>query len=121
MTDLTLTGPARSRRPAYTFRARLDGIEYQFRFVFNTRSHRWHMDLRDSLGAALVTGLRVTAGVDLIAPLVGETVPPGQLFVVDDEGIGEDPDRFSFLGAYRLIYRDAAGVAAAVDTDDEVR
>ncbi len=121
MADEVQQGPPRALSPEFAFRARLDGLLYGLRFVYNSRMQRWFMDLEGADGTPLVSGLRVAAGHNMLRPFVAAGFPPGQLFALDDSGLGRDPDRFGWRGDFRLIYRPAADVLAAAGTVEEVQ
>lgn len=127
MADLVLLGPKRTDRPAFRFRTQLEGTLYGFRFVWNSRLFRWYCDLADAAGNTIASGIAIVTGNDLLAAIPGgpgpthDPKPPGQLFVVDDSGAGRLPTRNGWRSDFRLIYRPAADVAAAVGTPSEVR
>lgn len=121
MTDLMLIGPTRTDRPAYRWRNRLDGEFWAMRMVWNSRVQRWYLDIANAAGTAVVEGLAVVTGHDLLAPIPAGNRPPGQLFVVDDSGAGRVPTRRGFLGDFRMVYRPEADVVAASGTSSEVR
>jgi hypothetical protein len=121
MADLTLLGPQRTNRPAFRFRTRLEGEFWAFRLVWNTRVHAWFLDVISADGVDLVTGLRIAEGLDLLGAFSDTTLPPGQLFVVDDSGLHRDPPRNAWTEGWRLKYRPTSDVQAAAGTADEVR
>jgi hypothetical protein len=46
----------------------LGGIEYQFRLYWCEDSLAWIFDISDSLGMAILSGIPLVAGVDLLGP-----------------------------------------------------
>jgi hypothetical protein len=121
MSDQHVLAPLRTTRPAFRWRSRLDGTVYGFRLAYNTRNDRWYLDVQTADGTAVVSGLRVSTGVSLLAPF-GENpnLPPGQLFVRDDSGADREPGLAAFRSDHRLIYRPEADVELAAGTSNEV-
>jgi hypothetical protein len=121
MADLQILAPTLTTRPAFSFRARLENATYGFRIVWNARLHFWSLDVRDQAGGVMMRGIRISTGLDLLAPLRSVAgAPPGQLFVVDDSGAGREVDRTGWRSDFRLIYRSAADVEAAEGTADAI-
>lgn len=121
MVDEILLAPSRSDRPAFRWRTRLDGRFYGFRLVFSQRMRTWLLDLSDATGAPIFTAVTCVVDQDLTRPFAVSTIPPGQLFVRDESGLGRIPGRDAWRSDHRMIYRPEADVAAAVGTDLEVR
>ena len=122
MSDRQQLAVLRSVRPAFSWRSRLDGVFFELRVVYNSRRHKWTIDVRDSEGTALVLGLPLLVGISLLEPwrgLIG--FPPGQLFADDTTDNDRDPERNDLRGVVRLIYRPAADVATLAGTALEVR
>jgi hypothetical protein len=118
--DLIMQAPIRDSRPELRWRTLLEGTWYRFRLVYLSRSLGWWLDILEDGGAAIVEGIRVTEGTDLLAPFHALAVPPGQLFAGDTDGQGRPPDRHSWQSYARLYYRTTDVVAAAAGTADEV-
>jgi hypothetical protein len=118
--DLIVQAPIRDSRPELRWRTLFEGAWYRFRLVYLERTLGWWLDVLEDGGTALVEGIRVVEGRDLLAPFRTVGVPPGQLFVQDADGLGRAPDRHAWQGFARLYYRPTDIVAAAADTDDEV-
>ncbi len=121
MADTHLSGAERSTRPARRWRTRLEGAFYGFRLVWNSRAHRWLLDITDAAGGSVARGLGVAVDLDLLAAVSVSNRPPGQLFVRDDSGAGRIPTRQGWSEGFRLLYRPEADVAIAAGTSDEVR
>lgn len=121
MADQQIIAPTQVDRPAFSFRARLEGATYGFRIVWNARLHFWSLDVRDQSGGVMMRGMRISTGVDLLRPLRSVAgAPPGQLFVLDDSGLGREVDRTGWRSDFRLLYRPAADVEAAEGTADAI-
>lgn len=70
------------------------------------RSGGWALDIYDAQGNALVRGIGVTQGVDLLYPYRHLAVPTGS--IVCDTTDGLDPDLTAFAdGRARLLYKGA--------------
>lgn len=50
----------------HTFAVTLAGVEYRLTVKWNERASCWVLDIATSLGAALVTGVPLVTGVDLL-------------------------------------------------------
>lgn len=121
MADLVLLAPRNDSRPALRWRSLLEGAWYSFRLAFNVRAQRWTLDLENDDGTAIVQGLRVVEGVDLLAPHRWRPgVPPGQLYALDVRGSHTEPGRLDFSARIELRYRPEADVAALEGTSGEV-
>ncbi len=91
----------------------LDGVRFQLDTYTNRADGRWYIDIRDTQGDALVLGIALVTGLDLLFPYRYLDVPEGVLFVHDLAGPKEDPGLTSFDDqAAALYYQDAAGAAA---------
>lgn len=119
--DLVIDAPIRDTRSVLRWRTLLEGSWYRFRIAYYERDQRWRMDVLTDAGAAVVEGVRMVEGRDLLAPFHHLTVPPGQMFVEDVERLGRSPDRYAWQGFARLYYRPSSVVLLAAGTDDEVR
>ncbi len=109
-----------SAKPDFTYRYTFDREAHTMRLVYYERPQCWFLDFRSDTGAAIVQGLTVTEGRDLVAPYHAYAVPKGQLFVVDTTGQGRAPDRFAWQTWARMYYRPVAVVALAAGSLDEV-
>lgn len=70
------------------------------------RSGGWALDLYDAQGNALVRGIGVTQGIDLLYPYRHLAVPAGSLVCHTVDGL--DPDLKAFAeGRAQLLYKEA--------------
>ena len=91
----------------------LDGVRYRLSFYYNKPADFWTLDIADSTDTALVSGLRLTLGVDLLEPFKYKIgFPQGQLFVYDTSRTDTEPGRDDFDERCLLFYRPAAEVVA---------
>lgn len=82
----------------------LDDQTYRMDFKQNKQTNTWFMDLFDSLGAPLVLGMGLSAGIDILYPYKARQVPPGKLFVSPQFGAFVDPDLDAFEEGEAIIY-----------------
>lgn len=78
--------PTRSDLDDWSLAVDLNGVGFGLRFVWNTRDSRWMMDIRDSAGAVLLTGIPVVVNQPLTLPHVGTDLPDGLLLAMDTSG-----------------------------------
>ncbi len=91
----------------------LDGVRFQLDTYTSRADNSWYMDLFDSNGTALIIGIALATGLDLLFPYRYLDVPAGVLFVNDLAGPREDPGLDSFdEEEAALYYQDAEGAAA---------
>ena len=89
------------------FSVQLDGTVYQVRLRYNTRAGHWALDLSDSVGTPLLSGVAVRLGVDLLAQFDREDLPAGRLFAMNWVSEFQEPDRDNFGTDVSLIYEEA--------------
>jgi hypothetical protein len=66
--------------PNATFTTSLNGVDYQFDTLYSERSGVWTFDLSVATGAALVTGVPILIGCDMLAPF---GLGIGSMYAVD--------------------------------------
>lgn len=100
------TIPISSATSNYTQRASLDGVDFEFRFLWNDRDRRWYLDLANSSGELLASGRKIVANRPMHTREVSEDLPAGYLVFIDlgDEGI--DPGLFDLDDRVLLLYAD---------------
>ena len=69
----------------------LDGVDFVFRVLWNSRSSRFFMTLRDASGTDLITARKLCADIPWAAHETLEGIPQGQLWVVGATLSGIDP------------------------------
>ena len=88
----------------------LDGVRFRIDTYTNVIDSSWYMDLFDSDGNALVQGIALVFGLDLLYPYRHLDVPPGILFISGDP---VDPTLDSFNDEEAVLYyQDAADATA---------
>lgn len=120
MADKHITYPANTTKPSFGFRVRMDGRIFRARMTHNTRDDSWFMDLSTDNGVALVQGMRMTTGHDMVGWSSDPDFPPGQLFCEDTTGAGRTPTLNSWREGIRLVYRPAADVPGFAGTALEI-
>lgn len=101
-------------------RRTLDGVDYRLRFRYVRETGRWTLTVMDANGVALVSGIRVVLGIDLLAPYHYLKVPPGQLFAYDTsrptsptDPVFIEPGLDDLDARVLILYRPAAEVVSA--------
>ena len=94
--------PTRTDRDNDTITVVLEGVAYDFTFVWNYRSLNWEMSI-----AGVIDSLAVRVGVDLLAYVPVTTKPPGRFAAIDTSGRDEDPGRGDLGGRVVLLYRES--------------
>lgn len=67
------------------FEVSLAGDVFRLNFSFNRRMDRWVMDIKDAEGNAIILGINLVLGIDLIARFVMNEKPKGQLFLLNSK------------------------------------
>lgn len=97
--------PATAAR--WTQRTNLAGREYLFGFDWNERTGRWSLTLSDQDGEVIAAGLILATGARLLRGVVGMARPPGEIVVVDTQGLNDLDPGFLDLGSrFALVYFD---------------
>lgn len=90
----------------------LDGVRFQLDTYTNRADNSWYLDIFDTNGVALVQGIALATGLDLLYPYRYLDVPAGVLFVNDLDGPRQDPGLDSFADQeVALYYQDAESAA----------
>lgn len=91
----------------------LDGAVYELTFDWNARVGLWMLHLADASGAAIRTGMMLTAGTSLLWRITDPRRPPGALVVVDLSGADDKDPGFDDLGTrFVLAYYTRAELGA---------
>lgn len=81
------TIPVTSAAPNYRQITPLSGVDYELRIDWNERAEHWRLDLLTVAGRALARGLVLAPGVLLLARLVDDERPPGDLVCLGSGGV----------------------------------
>jgi len=78
--------------PDYTLRTRLDGREYNLRFLWNQREGRWYLNISDDSDTPIVSGQKLVCNWPLLRFYqYDKRVPPGDLRVISLSADGSPP------------------------------
>ncbi len=102
MTNILSKIPIANELGAQQFTIELDGNVYNFHFRYNYRMSLWIMDIHDEEDDALLTGIPLVTGVNLLHQYVAEELPTGHLIVVNETD-DTAPDRYT-MGKEAFIY-----------------
>jgi len=80
--------PLRNDIFRYSFTKELEGVVFSFRITYNLRIDSWILDFID-----VVNGIRLAGGQDLLKQFHHLVVPPGDLRIVDLDGLNTEPNK----------------------------
>lgn len=100
--EITIQFREQDKRTVQTLE--LDGARWQFATYTNRADGSWYLDLADSAGTALLFGIALVTGLELLFPYRHLDVPPGALFVNDLAGPREDPGLSTFQDRGAALY-----------------
>lgn len=76
----------------YTTRVKMDGVDYNCRFAWNTRMERWFVDVYDSESNPIVMGLVLNVNTPLFRYYkTDDRMPPGEMMALCRTPDQEDP------------------------------
>lgn len=101
-----VTIPVGNAFPYVTFTITLSGVIYTMQFKYNTRMARWMMNLSDSAGNQLLSGIVLLIERNLTGQYFYLNIPPGPFFATDDTSQDTQPTQFSFGIDHTLFYVD---------------
>lgn len=101
-----LTFPMRNDLPQYSFNITLSGTIFQAQILYNGRMDRWIMNINDSAGNQILSGIPVLIERDLTAQYATLTIPEGTFVAIDNSGQDTQATRFSFGLDHTLYYVD---------------
>lgn len=99
--------PVRSDLPQHEFQIDLEGTIFTITIRFNERKARWVMDIGDSNGTSILAGIVLLTDVNITDQYVGDNLPPGRFFVVDETGEGKNPGINDLGNDVKLFYLEA--------------
>jgi hypothetical protein len=95
----------------------LDGVRFRLDTYTNRSDGSWYLDLYDEDEVALILGIALVTGLDLLFPYRYLDVPPGVLFVNDLVGPTEDPGLDTFISKGAALYYQTADTALTDQSD----
>ena len=94
----------------YTETIALEGVAYSFKFSWNTRTETWYLSICALDGTAIIEGIAITCGVDLLRGSVIAGRPPGLLFAGPTDGSTVRPAIDGLGSRVQLYYRESTDV-----------
>jgi len=94
----------------------LDDVRFRLDTYTNKADSSWYMDIFDDEGVALVQGIALVSGLDLLFPYRYLDVPPGALFLNSQTDVVQDPTLDSFQSADSALYYNEVGTETTTAT-----
>jgi hypothetical protein len=104
--------PLRADLPRVDFVLSLDGVAYKFLFAWSTRESGWYMSLFLEDDTPIWLGVRVVVNWPLQLRSRSKLRPPGIFTAFDSAEEATDPGLNDLGVRVRILYFDAASVAA---------
>lgn len=83
--------------PDYTLRTRLEGSDYNLRFMWNQREERWYMTISTDAGELLAAGVKIIPNWPLLRYYQWDRrLPQGTLMAMDLTNDGSPPGLSDF-------------------------
>ena len=99
----TLTIPTRNDVFFYRQFVTLDNEEFILIFDYNRREDSWYLSIEDNV----LNGIRLSGNNDILKQFHHLEVPPGELKIVDQDGLNREPDSDTFGDRVILTYEEA--------------
>ena len=99
----TLTIPTRKDVFFYRQFVTLDNEEFILIFDYNRREDSWYLSIEDNI----LNGIRLSGNNDILKQFHHLEVPPGELKIVDQDGLNREPDSDTFGDRVILTYEEA--------------
>ena len=77
--------------PVHEYTVDLGEVEYTYTLTYQERQDAWYLDLYDADGESLLLGKRLTVNTAPLWRYRGDSMPAGQIVVVDTSGADSDP------------------------------
>ncbi len=100
--------------PSFTESVTLDGVPLNFKFIWNGRDSAWFMDILDADNDAILNGVKIVNGWELIFRATDIRLPLGALLVVSLQGNEDVIRRDNMSTDYDLIYMTEAELDASL-------
>jgi len=98
----TLTIPVRKDIFFYRQFVTLDNTEYIMVFDYNQREDSWYL----SFGDNILNGIRISGNNDILKQYHYLDIPPGELKIVDQDGLNREPTKDTFGDRVILTYEE---------------
>ena len=99
--------PVRSDLDGYSFSIELDAVTYLLRFRYNDRMSVWLMDIADTGGNDVLSGVPLLTNCDLIGRFRSDALPPGRFLAFDTTGNAANAGRNDLGNNVKLLYQAA--------------
>lgn len=97
-----LTIPTRNDVFFYRQFVTLDNEEFILIFDYNRREDSWYLSIEDNV----LNGIRLSGNNDILKQFHHLEVPPGELKIVDQDGLNREPDSDTFGDRVILTYEE---------------
>lgn len=98
--------PMRNDLPQYSFQITLTGVIYNFQIYFNGRMNRWILNINDSSGNQILSGVPVLIERNLTGQYGTLKIPAGVFLAADNTNQGTQPTQYSFGIDHSMYYID---------------
>jgi hypothetical protein len=106
MALVTIPTPNASTDGNFYFIIDLDGSEYQLFLKYNERDDAWYMDISDTKGNAIRSGMRLVCNFPFMRTCMVPERPPGELMALDTLNPPEDPGLEDLDKRVVLVYEE---------------
>jgi len=98
------TIPVRYDLDFYEMTVALGEVDFRLTFAYNTRGVRWHMDIAQADGTALLDGIPIVVDTPLLLRFTNVNLPAGYLIATDTTGEGIEPEKDDFGDRVQLVF-----------------
>jgi len=95
----------------YQYSVTLDGVVFQLVWVWSERAQQWFVDLLDSDGNAIRSGLAVVTGFPLFSLLAESSRPLGEMVITQVSSPKREPAETDLGDSHAIVYLDADELA----------
>jgi len=89
------------------FVVELDGAEYQLFMKYNEREDAWYLDVADTYGNPIRSGMKMVCNFPFMRTCMIETRPPGEFLALDTLTPPRDPGLTDMDQRIELVYEEA--------------
>jgi hypothetical protein len=89
------------------FRAKLDGVDFNVRLLWNSRAETWSLDLYDVDLEPIATGIALVPWWPILDLLTDDRRPPGELMLYNADRSTTNPTLADLGIRSRLVYYEA--------------
>lgn len=108
----TISTPNASADGNFYFVVELDGIEYQLYFKYNEREDAWYLDVSDTKGNAIRSGMKMVVNFPFMRTCMVSERPPGEFIALDTLTPPKDPGLADMDDRVVLVYEEEATLPA---------